>query len=201
MNKKGEANRRVRQTRILIKKTFLQFMESKPYETISVKEIVKACDINRATFYYHYDNIDDLLNEIETELIEETLKPMQKISKETYVEGEHPFITEVYKSFQINKRVYKILLGENGDMRFLWKLFDEMAKYCRKKWIKTYEGKCPKNLDAYNYYMIGGELALLLYQQEKADKISTGELGYISGEFMAVTDKMLSKLFKESVTD
>ncbi len=198
MNKKGEENRRVRQTQTLIKETFLRFMESKPYTTISVKEIVKACDINRATFYYHYDNIYDLLNEIETELIDEILEPIRKISKETYVEGEHPFITEVYKSFRAHKRIYKILLGKNGDMSFLLRLFNEVTEYSRKNWIKTYESRCPKNLDAYNYYVVGGELALLFYQQKNGDSISTEELGYISGEFMAITEKILSEISKES---
>lgn len=49
-------------------------MSHKPFSKITVSELVNACDINRKTFYYHFEDIFDLLRwtlEVdETELIE-----------------------------------------------------------------------------------------------------------------------------------
>lgn len=36
-------------------------MRIKPFEKITVVELVEACDINRQTFYYHFQDIYDLL--------------------------------------------------------------------------------------------------------------------------------------------
>ena len=44
--------------------TFLTILEKKPFDKITVRDIVEACDINRNTFYYYYSDIYELLEEI-----------------------------------------------------------------------------------------------------------------------------------------
>lgn len=51
-------------TKKLIYYTFIELLEKKPFDKITVKDIVEACDINRNTFYYYYSDIYDLLEEI-----------------------------------------------------------------------------------------------------------------------------------------
>lgn len=41
----------------------ISLLEEKPFEYISVSEICKKANVNRSTFYLHYENIVDLLNE------------------------------------------------------------------------------------------------------------------------------------------
>ena len=41
-----------------------ELMETKPLDTITVKELTEKVGINRQTFYYHYKNIYDLLMDI-----------------------------------------------------------------------------------------------------------------------------------------
>lgn len=42
---------------------FLELLEHKDFEFITVKEICKKAGVNRSTFYLHYETIDDLINE------------------------------------------------------------------------------------------------------------------------------------------
>ncbi len=44
--------------------TFIDLLSQKPFDKITVKDIVEACEINRNTFYYYYSDIYDLLEEI-----------------------------------------------------------------------------------------------------------------------------------------
>lgn len=53
-------------TKALIVDTFWQLLEEKPYSKITVKNIVDCCQINRNTFYYHFHDIP--------ELVEDTIK-------------------------------------------------------------------------------------------------------------------------------
>ncbi len=48
----------------LIYTTFIQLLEQKPFDRITVKDVVEACDINRNTFYYYYSDIYDVLEEV-----------------------------------------------------------------------------------------------------------------------------------------
>ena len=38
-----------------------QMMTIKPIDKVTVKDIVEICGVNRQTFYYHFDDVDDLL--------------------------------------------------------------------------------------------------------------------------------------------
>lgn len=50
-------------TAVKMDKALLSLLESKSFEYITVSEICKAADVNRSTFYLHYENTVDLLNE------------------------------------------------------------------------------------------------------------------------------------------
>lgn len=56
-------------TRKMIRKVFTKMLNERPLNKITVKDIVKACQINRNTFYYYYPDIYAVLSEIfQTEL-------------------------------------------------------------------------------------------------------------------------------------
>ncbi|MBB5182841.1 TetR/AcrR family transcriptional regulator [Catenisphaera adipataccumulans] len=48
-------------TKVAIMKTFLEYLNKKPFNKITVKDIVKDTGVNRNTFYYHFTDIYDLL--------------------------------------------------------------------------------------------------------------------------------------------
>lgn len=64
LRKSNHHDRRVRRTQKLIRKAFLQLIEEKEYEQITVTDIIEKADYNRATFYRHYYDKEDLVNEI-----------------------------------------------------------------------------------------------------------------------------------------
>ena len=48
-------------TKTIIIDSFWQLLEERPYNKITVKDIVDYCQINRNTFYYHFHDIPELL--------------------------------------------------------------------------------------------------------------------------------------------
>ena len=51
-------------TKTAIKAAFIRLLNERPLNKISVKSIVDICNISRNTFYYHYQDIPSLLEEI-----------------------------------------------------------------------------------------------------------------------------------------
>ncbi len=47
-----------------IAEAFLQLLDERPFDKITVKDIVERCGVNRNTFYYHFQDIPSLLEEI-----------------------------------------------------------------------------------------------------------------------------------------
>lgn len=62
-------DRRIGKTKKAIKSALLSLMENKEASAISITELSELANINRKTFYLHYQSIEDVFAEIEDELI------------------------------------------------------------------------------------------------------------------------------------
>jgi AcrR family transcriptional regulator len=51
-------------TRRAIRESFLKLLEERPLNQITIKDIVADCGINRNSFYYHYEDLPALIEEI-----------------------------------------------------------------------------------------------------------------------------------------
>ena len=60
---------RVLRTRKLIMDSFIELSEKKEFKDITVKDITTEAVINRATFYYHFQDIYDLLEKVLSEVL------------------------------------------------------------------------------------------------------------------------------------
>lgn len=64
-------DRRIIKTKKAIRKAFAILIKQKTVENISVTELTNLADIDRRTFYLHYNTIMDIVLEIENEVITE----------------------------------------------------------------------------------------------------------------------------------
>lgn len=69
-----------------IKEAFLTLLDERPLNRITVKDIVETCGINRNSFYYHYQDLPALLEEI----IDERLQALM---------SDHPTIDSIEDGF------------------------------------------------------------------------------------------------------
>lgn len=72
---------RIQRTKQAIKSAFLQLRNEKPVEKITVTELTRLANINKATFYLHYSDIYALSDEIEDAVIDEILMDLQVVDK------------------------------------------------------------------------------------------------------------------------
>lgn len=67
---KAPFDRRVRRTRAAIKQSYLSLRSRKPSGQITVKEVMSLANVNRATFYAHFANLEELTAAIEVDAAE-----------------------------------------------------------------------------------------------------------------------------------
>lgn len=94
MAKKTErkTDRRTLYTKSVIREAFLRLKAVRAFDSITVAEICREADINRGTFYLHYGNISDVLNEVLDEAMENVGNIFSMLGPEGEREGcEHPF--------------------------------------------------------------------------------------------------------------
>ena len=56
-----------------IRASLLRLLSQKPINKITVRDIVEDCGINRNTFYYHYEDIPSVIEEMITDEAEKII--------------------------------------------------------------------------------------------------------------------------------
>ena len=108
----------------LIKSTFLLLMRDRGYQHITVTDIAERALINRKTFYFHYDNIDALYEELTDDYL--SLIDFSTLFSNLQIELTHSnfmamAITMLNKIREENEP-FKILMGDSTNNRFNEKL-------------------------------------------------------------------------------
>lgn len=81
-------DKRVRKTKKNLKQTLIALLEQKPFEQLSVTEICEAASSSRITFYTHYKDKYDLVEEIFRDMVELAAADFRALQEENNPAGE-----------------------------------------------------------------------------------------------------------------
>ena len=104
-----------------IKNALSRLLMKKDFEEISVTEVVKTAGINRSTFYAHYNNMTEVLEEIEMRVAEGILNSFMSY-RESVMENPTPFLTSIAALLQKEFDFYKRLVCANVGSHFIDRL-------------------------------------------------------------------------------
>lgn len=97
MSNPAKEDLRVRRTKEFIRRAFEEMICEMDFEQISIKELTERANINRKTFYLHYNTLDDLLREMQNELAQKFIertkgmerpRDLDKITREFFLSHE-----------------------------------------------------------------------------------------------------------------
>lgn len=176
--KKGD-NRSVRHTKKRIRDGLLALMRQKPIQNISVKELTDYIDLNRGTFYFHYRDIYDLLEQLEAELLEQ----LQTVLS-THHESSLITVEELFVFLQENADLCSILLGPGGDMAFVQSTKQAISKTLIKIWQSSEPDVPKEDYDFFNAYIINGFTGLVQLWYETGMSRSPHEMAIFAGKIM-----------------
>ncbi|MFC4808111.1 TetR/AcrR family transcriptional regulator [Paenibacillus sp. GCM10023250] len=108
-------DRRIHKTRQHISTAFLSLCEKKQFDTIVVKDITEAADVSRSTFYAHFKDKYDLLDQIVNLKLTELLNRYEtnKNAVLRYVphqEAPDPYFTLLFEHLTEHAAAYRVLL-------------------------------------------------------------------------------------------
>lgn len=100
-----------------IKEAFMRLLNRKPFDKITVKEIVEECGINRNTFYYHYEDIYDLLQSVLDDEVENAMQ-----SAKGFTNWENGFIKAAEFGLKNKQAIYHVYRSVERDVleRYLY---------------------------------------------------------------------------------
>ena len=111
-------DRRVKYTKMVLKDSFINLLEKKDISQITIKEICEDADINRATFYAHYNDQYDLLRKIEDELLENINSHLEELVQKDNTMNAVKSAERIFEYLKENAKLCKLLISERGDFSF-----------------------------------------------------------------------------------
>ena len=102
-------------TKRAIEASFIKLLNEKPFDKITVKDIVEECGINRNTFYYHFQDIYDLLSQLFDAEANKILS-----SEMTVVSLEDSIVEATQFVLQNKRAIYHIYRSINRESLYLY---------------------------------------------------------------------------------
>ncbi|WP_062047713.1 TetR/AcrR family transcriptional regulator [Bacillus sp. JCM 19034] len=157
MNEK--LDRRKQYTRKVLKNSLIELLQNKPINAISVKEICQLADINRSTFYAHYTDLYDLLQQIEEEIIQDI---DNTLSTFTYDDKDNSLkvTIKLLEYIAANKDSCQTLFSENGSTTFQKKVI-LLAQDCTIGQWFSYNKIAPHIAEYISLFLVNGSICTI----------------------------------------
>ena len=97
---------RVKRTRMNIREAFIVLAQKKKMKRITIKELSAEAMINKATFYLHYHDLEDLVSAIEDTTIKDIVESFGKV--DSFFHNVDFFIQRFVDAMQRNREILLI---------------------------------------------------------------------------------------------
>lgn len=153
---------RVRYTQKVIKDAFLSLLQEKPAGKITVTEVCDKAEINRGTFYKHYQDCYDLMDKLQ----EDALMQFDEMLATVETTGAQPMLVSILRALQNNRILVGKLDGrENSSGSFVSRLigrcFGRMDVWLNTEPTRHWAGN-PQRTMSYAF-LAGGSSAIIEY--------------------------------------
>ncbi len=95
----------------LIREALVTMMRQKPFEKITITDIVKTADINRGTFYAHYKDTEEVLASIKEIAGEEFASAFEGMTPDIVLANPRPLFSSLTGLILKDRDYYKLILS------------------------------------------------------------------------------------------
>lgn len=174
-------------TKTDIRKTFIELLNTKGFDNLTVSDIARGSDINRGTFYLHYVDKYDLMEKLEMEIIYDLKQIMLLDNDITSIDQNKPIDLIPYNRI-VNALHYikddfsfiAALSGKGGDHNFPGLIKDVLKETIQAK-INTFDHFQFSRKDIPEEYaieiLLSGIVAIILVWIHKGGIESPEEIG------------------------
>lgn len=156
MPPKNPTDRRRLRTKKAIRDAFIALIEEKGFDAILVSDIAERANINRGTFYLHYQDKFDLLDKSQTEIIDNIERiilhtdPLN-LTGFTSFDKPLPIIVSIFEYIKENADFMHAIFNLEGGVRLQNQIRNTVEKNFR---LQSYGGLREKNFLLPSHYMI-----------------------------------------------
>jgi len=180
MRRDVRESRKTQYTRQALEDGLIELMRAKPFEKITVTQLCAHTDINRSTFYMHYEDIYALLCSIEEGVLEWQRRGTDDLDGKL-LEGREATVRSLellFAYFVENGKYLQVLMSEHGDIYFQRRFFEAAYRMSNPAGARN-PRKIPLTDDPAYVFLVSGGVGLIQYWLKNGLKESPREIAEI----------------------
>ena len=151
-------------------------MNTKSANKITVTDICKAADINRCTFYIHFENVNDLANQTDEYIYNEIVQHIGAQNADSLKE----MLTGIFTAIKSNSKLCRIYITQNSNSSIIERLLDYAFNYFQEFWKSSFNKAGVKALNYIYSYNSGGTIGIIKKWINSGFKESPEEMAKIT---------------------
>ena len=177
-------DRRVSRTRARLRQSLIELLQEKDIRKISVTELAERADVNRGTFYSHYQDLYDMVLQLQEELLQEFDGVLRAYPAQVLEAGLYPILRDVFGFIRRNAELCMIFLSRGEESRFLKRLKDMVYERVVREWGELYPFPTQALRSYVLSFFVGGAVGLIQKWAEGGWKETPEELATLGQQMI-----------------
>lgn len=174
-------DRRIIRTKQQIRQALIELLSEKGENNISVRELAQRANINRGTFYIHYKDTHDLVEQLVDEAVKKLLGVCKRHPPAQTPRESYPFLTDLFETLQSDPQLFSILLETTGSHAYSERICVTIQENFLDDLLSVFYSADPKQRQVASGFIVSGCLHEALNWLEHGMKESPDEMAYLTG--------------------
>jgi AcrR family transcriptional regulator len=148
----GVEDLRAKRTEKLLLSALIELTVQKGFAAVTVSDLTKEAGINRATFYRHYEDKFELLNQYARtvyELLDSLPEASLPLPADVSARSAPVGLVAIFEHIRANAPFYRVMLGPNGESVFA----DKIRQYIKKRIWRSLPAGLQRDTSAVDLYL------------------------------------------------
>ncbi|MFB7816400.1 TetR/AcrR family transcriptional regulator C-terminal domain-containing protein [Paenibacillus chitinolyticus] len=161
-------DRRKARTRQLLYEAFIELLKEKNSDAITVTDVSSRAGVNRGTFYLHYRDMPDMLQQLQDEVFQSIKNHAKQFNHQEairFVDRDelYPVSVELFKEIARHAEFLRLMFGPQGDISYAGRFRKLMAStiYEKIRYIPPVTSSMPR--DYFIAYISYANFGMLLH--------------------------------------
>lgn len=185
MEGKG-VDRRVRRTRARLRQALTALLREKELKDITVRELTELADVNRGTFYSHYQDVFDMSQQMEQELLLDLNTLLAAYSPSELRADLRPVLEDVFTfaSAPDNRDLVLVMLERQPQSHFFRRLSQLIYDKCLREWQGMYPVSDPVTQNYWLEFLVSGTVGLVRSWARSGFVQTSGEMAALAARII-----------------
>ena len=165
----------VKRTKKAFERSLVELSKDMPINKITVKKLCEGTELSRNAFYFHYNDINDLIADIENGLMKEVEQLIENLDVLGFPKNVYATVNGLVDIFDNNKDTCMMLFDKTSNT-ITQRLNEVFCDFNYKYFAQFHNTTDRTNFDFFYMFLSNGFYGLMRYWFNNYDKMSKNEV-------------------------